>query len=85
MQYLTTDDNTEMGRIVDQWLHELRQNYTSTQCQQAASLLGQWAGNAWQWCEGDEQGWVLKSFVRWVHDHDIVLNWAIPGLLRGWE
>lgn len=76
MYYVDSDENADMGYIVDQWLQELRHCLSSHECHRASQILGQWARNGWKWCDDDPERLVLNNFLAWTSRRHIVLGWS---------
>ena len=76
MTIITDDSSVEMGMVVDRWLADLRaEGFDDDALRQASSSLGQWAATSWQQGEEAGQDEILRQFVDWTRQQDLVLSW----------
>ena len=76
MTIITDDSSEEMGMVVDRWLTDLRaEGFGDDALRQASSSLGQWAATSWQQSEEGGQDEILRHFVDWARQQELVLPW----------
>ena len=76
MTIITDDSSVEMGMVVDRWLTDLRaEGFNDDALRQASSSLGQWAAAHWQQSAGAGQDEILRQFVDWTRQQELVLPW----------
>ena len=76
MTIITDDSSVEMGMVVDRWLADLRaEGFDEDALRQASSSLGQWAATHWQQSAEAGQDEILRQFVDWTRQQDLVLSW----------
>ncbi len=76
MTIITDDSSVEMGMVVDRWLTDLRAaGFGDDALRQASSSLGQWAATNWQPSEEAGQDEILRQFVDWTRQQELVLPW----------
>ena len=76
MTIITDDSSVEMGMVVDRWLADLRaEGFDDDRLREASSSLGQWATAHWQQSAEAGQDEILRQFVDWTRQQELVLPW----------
>ncbi len=80
MTIITDDSSVEMGMVVDRWLTDLRaEGFGDDALRHASSSLGQWAATNWQQSEEAGQNEIVRHFVDWTRQQELVLPWLETG------